>query len=155
MELHSVHGEFAMASAMISPSSLSAVISRHAGNEVRFTTNEWYRPASNGFDKSEKSAVPVMRDDRCLPVHQARSAHDFSAICFGDALMSQANTQNRNPWPNARMTSLLMPASRGVHGPGKCRYAPELSARFHSIEIASFRLTTSSHPSSPKYCARL
>src|SRR5947208_10304619 len=44
-------------SAMISPSSLSAVISKHAGNEFRSTTSEWYRPASNGFDKSEKSAL--------------------------------------------------------------------------------------------------
>src|SRR5215472_3491292 len=41
-----------------------------------------------------KEAVPVMRNDRCLPMHQPRSAHDFSAVCFGDALMSQANTQN-------------------------------------------------------------
>src|SRR5438034_6528718 len=44
-----------------------------------------------------KEAVPVMRNGRCLPVHQPRSAHDFSAICFGDALMSQANTQNWSP----------------------------------------------------------
>src|SRR5215510_14853831 len=35
-----------------------------------------------------------MRNGRCLSVHQPRSAHDFSAICFGAALMSQANTQN-------------------------------------------------------------
>src|SRR6476646_9770706 len=45
-----------------------------------------------------KEAVPVMRNGRCLPVHQPRSANDFSAICFGDALMSQANTKNWNPW---------------------------------------------------------
>src|SRR5258705_2545899 len=44
-----------------------------------------------------KEAVPVMRNGRCLPVHQPRSANDFSAICFGDALMSQANTQNWSP----------------------------------------------------------
>ena len=45
-----------------------------------------------------KEAVPIMRNSRCLPVHQPRGAHDFSAICFGDALMSQANTKNWNPW---------------------------------------------------------
>ena len=39
-----------------------------------------------------------MRNDRCLPVHQPRGAHDFAAICFGDALMSQANTQNGSPY---------------------------------------------------------
>src|SRR4029077_6371525 len=41
-----------------------------------------------------KEAVPVMRNSRCLPMHQSQSADDFSAIRFGDALMSQANTQN-------------------------------------------------------------
>src|SRR5215467_10560365 len=40
-----------------------------------------------------------MRNGRCLAVHQPRSAHDFSAVCFGDALMSQANTQNWSPHP--------------------------------------------------------
>src|SRR4029453_1898017 len=44
-----------------------------------------------------KETVPVMRNGRCLPVHHPRSAHDFSAICFGDALMSQAHTQNCSP----------------------------------------------------------
>src|SRR4029453_12578018 len=44
-----------------------------------------------------KEPVPVMRNCRCLPVHQPRSTNDFSAIRFGDALMSQANTQNWSP----------------------------------------------------------
>src|SRR4029453_10975203 len=44
-----------------------------------------------------KKPVPVMRNGRCFSVHQPRSAHDFTAIRFGDALMSQANTQNWDP----------------------------------------------------------
>jgi hypothetical protein len=43
-----------------------------------------------------KEVIPVVRNGRCLPVHQPRSAHDFSAICFSDALMSKANTEYWN-----------------------------------------------------------
>src|SRR6476620_10398949 len=45
-------------------------------------------------DQIGKKGVAIVCDGRCLPMHQPRSAHDFSAVCFGDALMSQANTQN-------------------------------------------------------------
>src|SRR5438309_3352581 len=102
-----------------------------------------------------KEAVPVMRNGRCLPVHQPRSADDFSAIGFGDALMSQHTPRIGVRAPNARMTSLLIPASRGVHGPGEMQIRSGASALISLNEIASFRLTTSSQPSSPKYCARL
>src|SRR6516162_9799507 len=98
MKLHSVHGEFAMAECH--NFSVIAFCGDFETHRQRTSLHN-ERVISAGLERRGqigKETVPVMRNRRCLPMHQSRSAHDFSAICFGDALMSQANTQNWSPW---------------------------------------------------------
>ena len=52
--------------------------------------------------------------------------------------------------PKRRTRSLLIPASRGVQGPGEMQMCLGANAAISSSEISSFRLTTSWQPSSPK-----
>ena len=57
--------------------------------------------------------------------------------------------------PIFAMTSLEMPASFGVHGPGEMTTASGFSASISATVISSLRFTTGSAPSSPKYWTRL
>jgi hypothetical protein len=58
--------------------------------------------------------------------------------------------------PANRWTSSIgIPASFGVHGPGDIAIASGARAAIASTVIASLRSTATSAPSSPKYCARL
>ena len=52
-------------------------------------------------------------------------------------------------------TSLEMPASFGVQGPGEMTTASGLSASISAMVISSLRFTTGSTPNSPKYWTRL
>src|SRR5438874_1842924 len=71
---------------MISPSSLSAMISRHLGKELRSTASEWYRPASNRVDKSAKSPLPlclIVDDFPCMRVEARTNFFDELGILRG------------------------------------------------------------------------
>ena len=57
--------------------------------------------------------------------------------------------------PKRLMTSLLMPASFGVHGPGEMQMWPGLSFAIWSMVIRSLRWICMSTPISPKYWTRL
>ena len=50
--------------------------------------------------------------------------------------------------PSLRTTSVEMPASRGVHGPGEMITCDGASASTSSIDFSSLRHTTASPPSS-------
>ena len=55
---------------------------------------------------------------------------------------------------NRRITSIEIPASFGVHGPGEIAIASGARSAIASRPIASLRSTVTSAPSSPKYWAR-
>src|SRR5438093_8854616 len=46
--------------------------------------------------KTVKDAITVMNDHGCFAMHQQRRANDFSSENLTDALMSQANSKNRD-----------------------------------------------------------
>ena len=61
-----------------------------------------------------------MMNLRCFAVHQFVCADNFAAKNLRDALMSQANTENRNPRPKIRESLReLIPAFSGRPGPGR------------------------------------
>jgi len=57
--------------------------------------------------------------------------------------------------PKARITSQLMPASFGVHGPGETQMWSGFSRRISSSVIWSLRWISMRAPISPKYWTRL
>src|SRR5438477_8657630 len=99
-----------------------------------------------------KEVLTIVFDHRWLAVHDPGNANDISAIRFRDALVSKTNTEDRNFCTKDTTTSLLIPASRGVHGPGEIQIRSGARAEICASEISSLRLTTTSQPSSPKYC---
>jgi hypothetical protein len=81
--------------------------------------------------------------------------HDAAAEGLADALVAQADAQD-GIWPAKRlMVGTEMPASLGVQGPGEMTMRSGCKAATSATLSSSLRLTTTSSPSSPKYCTRL
>ena len=82
---------------MISPSSVSAVISRQAGSTAfdhqRMVAGAWKR-VWHPFEQ----ILAVVLNQRGFPVHHAVIDDDISAEHVADALVAKANAQGRNFW---------------------------------------------------------
>ena len=70
-------------------------------------------------------------------------------------MMSETNTEDSNLEPKRRTMSLLIPASRGVQGPGEIQIWLGANAAISSSEISSFRLTTSCAPKLAKILGQI
>src|SRR5439155_21316377 len=96
---------------MISPSSLSAMTSKHLGKELRSTASEWYRPASNRVHKSAKSALPsclLVDHFPCLRVEACRICAPYASAMHGGPRQTPSIGIF---YPNTRPMSLLVPHS--------------------------------------------
>jgi len=96
VKLHAVHGELVMTQGH----DLAVLAFRSDFEACREGTPlDDQRVVSTGFKRCgqiDKKAASVVSDAGCLPMHKAGSTRDFSAIRFGDALMSKTNAQDRN-----------------------------------------------------------
>jgi hypothetical protein len=73
-----------------------------------------------------------------------------------DALVPQAHTQDRQAThAKCRIAATEMPASAGEQGPGETTIRSGRRGAISSSVISSLRNTSTSAPSSPKYCTML
>ena len=80
--------------------------------------------------KALKDGLIVVHDWAGLAVHEVRGADDASAEGFADGLMAR-HTPRTGTFPAKwRMSSMLMPASCGVHGPGETTMRSGRRSRF-------------------------
>src|SRR5436305_13746779 len=52
-----------------------------------------------GLRHTFKNACAPVRNRGSFPMHQFWGAHDFAAENFADALVTEANAEQRNEWP--------------------------------------------------------
>ncbi len=86
-------------------------------------------------------------------MHDLARAHDAPAEGLADALVAEADAENRHACRrSAGSPRSEMPASFGVQGPGEITIFAGASASMSSSVISSLRTTFTSAPSSPRYC---
>jgi hypothetical protein len=88
-------------------------------------------------------------------VHRLRRAHHAPPERLSDRLMPQAHAEHGDVFGAFSTASREIPASLGVHGPGDITILSGLRAGISPAESSSLRRTTTSAPSSPRYCTRL
>ena len=133
---------------MISPSSAVAITRRTAGSRARAMTSEWYRAAGNGFGIPAKIPRPSCRMREALPCI-GRAARAIPAPYAAPMHWCPRQIPRIGvvaPW--WRTTSTEIPASTGEPGPGEMMMWEGRSDAISSCDMASWRLTTDSSPSS-------
>ena len=81
---------------MISPSSVSAVISRQSGNRVALDDERMIARRGKRIRHALEQIFSVVLNRRSLAVHHAVIHHDFRAERVPDALMAEADAEHRN-----------------------------------------------------------
>ena len=122
MELHALDGERAVAQAhdlaLRGPrGDLEAVGQRRALDDQRVVARRLERAR-----QPREDARAVVLDRRGPPVHQPRRAHHLAAERLRRSPDGRGTRRAAGRLPaNARISSSVMPASSGVHGPGEIR----------------------------------
>jgi hypothetical protein len=139
---------------MISPSSVQAVT---RGSRAALALDRQRVVAHHGerIGQAGEHALALVMHGRGLAVHQLLGMHDLAAEGRADALVAEADAEQRDLAGELLDGATEMPASAGEHGPGEITMRSGFIAAISLSVIASLRNTFTSSPSSPKYCTRL
>ena len=121
VELHALDGQRLVAHAHDLVLRRSrAVTSRQSGTRRALDHQRVVARRLERVRQPGEHALAVVVDRRRLAVHDPRGAHDLAAEGLADGLVAQADAQDRDlARRSVLITSRLMPASFGVHGPGE------------------------------------
>jgi len=125
------------------------------GQRLAFYNQRMVARRFEGIRQPREHPFAVVLDRRGLSMHEPRCADDVAPKHLPDALVAEADAEQRRFFAEPAVTSLLMPASVRVQGPGEITMRSGFIAAISSSVISSLRFTTSSAPSSPKYWTRL
>ena len=96
MKLHAPDGKFLCRTPMISPSSVSAVISRQSGIGVALDDQRMIARRRKRIGHAFEQILAVMLNRRGLAVHHAIIHDHFRAEGVADALVPEANAEERD-----------------------------------------------------------